>query len=283
MQDAHKFLRYNYSVDDFEKDYFGRIGKLASDFDSKRRELAKSRIKMFAASVTRQILDEKMEFDLIIGGGNSGLYMARITEFVYETLGIKTPKVINVPLARIIEEGKETKVLKDSADKLKNIGNAENVLFVDDEIMRAVTAKTCLEMLLAANPKIKHINATIIAENHFFEWHYRMPEISISFFAYSRLIQGLNANISYFIPTDLFAKIKEVLPDVQTHNHAMAAVMGGAIKRINNKPYFDFNVESELKKINDYKGIKGSLVTELKNLVSEGIEEYKNGKIKFRF
>lgn len=271
---------YNCLMDDFEREYFEKLRKLALGFGNKRRELAKSRIKMFAAAVARQILSEKIEFDLIIGGGNSGLFMTKITELVYEILGKKSPKVLNIPIIRIIEENKEARALHDLISEL-NIEKIEKVLFVDDEIMRSVTAKTCLELILAAKPEIQHIDATIIAENHFFEWHYSLPKVSIRFFAYSRLIQWLNGNIGYFIPENLFKKIQEDLPEVKNYNHAMAIVIGNGIKKLENgKPYFDFNVKVKLK---NYKEQKEELIRELKFLISETIRQYKEGKIKFRF
>lgn len=267
-------------MDNFEKDYFENLHKLASNFKNKRRELAKSRIKMFTAAIARQLLDEKAEFDVIIGGGNSGLFMTKITELVYEILGKNSPKVLNIPIIRVMEENKEAKALHDLISEL-NIEKIEKVLFVDDEIMRSITVKTCLELLLLAKPKIQHIDATIIAENHFFEWHYSLPKVSIRFFAFSRLIQWLNGNIGYFIPENLFKKIQKKLPEVKNYNYAMAVVVGGGIKKLENgKPYFDFNVEAKLE---NYKEQKGELIRELKFLISEAISEYKEGKIKFRF
>jgi len=272
-------------MDDFEAKYFEDLRKLALGLTDKRKELAKSRIKMFAAAITRQILDEKQKFDLIIGAGNSGLFMTKLAEFVFETLDVKIPPILNIPVLRIIEKDESIKVVKSGNFELKNITKLENVLFVDDEIMRAITAKTCFELILAKRPEIEHLNATIVAEHHFFEWHYSLPKVSIKFFAYSWLIQWLNGNISYLTPENLFNEIKNALPEVESYPKAMAIIVGGGLKKVaDEQPYFDFAVEKELEdKIENYKKQKKELMSEIRELVSEGVEGYKTGKIHFRF
>lgn len=65
----------------------------------------------------------------------------------------------------------------------------------------------------------------------------------------------------------------------------MAIAIGEGIKKIeNNKGHFDFDIEPALKNsLPNYENEKNVLIEELKNLVIEGIREYKEGKIKFRF
>jgi hypothetical protein len=272
-------------MDNFENEYFESLRQLALGFEDKRKELAKSRIKMFAAAIARQLLNEKQEFDLIVGGGNSGLFMTKIAELVFETLNLKLPPVINIPVLRIIDKDQNVEALRNGDFELKSTGKVENMLFVDDEIMRALVAKNCIELILAKRPEIEHLNVTIVAENHFFEWHSFIPKLSVRFFAYSELIQWLNGNISYIIPKNLFNEIKNNIPGVESYPHAMAIIIGGGLKRIETeKPYFDFEIEKKLgNTIESYKEQKEILMNEIRELVSEGIEEFKTGKIRFRF
>lgn len=277
-------------MDDFEKEYFDKIKKLASDFKGRRKELAESRIKMFVASLCRQLTDSNEGYDLIIGPGNSGLFMTKITEITYKQLNIKTPPILNLPIYRFKEDGK---TLNDNSflvplvrEKIQNLNSIKNILFVDDEIMRGLTANECFNLILQANPNINHFNATIIAENHFFEWHYKIPQVSIRFFAYSPLIQNLNGNIGYFMPEDLFKVISSLVSEVSSYNHAMALVIGGAIKNKDGdgNPYFDFAMECGLKNtINNYTGKKSLLINDLEALIIDGVQKYKSGEIKFRF
>ena len=275
-------------MDEFANEYFNKITKISTDFTSRRKELAKSRIKMFIGALCRQLIDFKENYDFLIGSGNSGLFMTKIALMTYETLNITTPSVLNLPIYRFKEDGatpyNNSFLITYVKEQLKS-PTINNILFVDDEIMRGLTAKECYSLILKAFPNINHLNATIIAENHFFEWHYKIPKVSIRFFAYSPLIQGLNGNIGYFIPQKLYSDIQQNMPEVKSYNQTMAIVIGGGIKMIeNNKGYFDFDIERNLKtNLPNYEKQKSVLLTELKNLVKEGVKEYKEGKIKFRF
>ncbi len=274
-------------MDHFEKEYFEKITKIASDFKERRRDLAKSRIKMYSVTLYGLLVDLNEEYDALIGSGNSGLFMTKIAEIVYKNLNIKTPTILNLPIYRFNEDNlspyDNSPLLPKVNETLENLP-IKNVLFVDDEIMKAITAKECFNLILKARPDVKHFNATIVAEYHFFEWHYKMPQVSIRFFAYSRLIQGLNGNIGYFIPEDLFKEISSLIPEVTSYNHAMALVVSGLLKKRDRGLLFDTEIEQTLiENIKDYSSKKSQLIQEIENLVKEGIKEYKSGKIKFRF
>ncbi|OGH20174.1 MAG: hypothetical protein A3D74_02700 [Candidatus Levybacteria bacterium RIFCSPHIGHO2_02_FULL_37_13] len=276
-------------MDEFANEYFNKITKISTDFTSRRKELAKSRIKMFIGALCRQLIDFKENYDLLLGSGNSGLFMTKIALMTYESLNVTAPSVLNLPIYRFKEDGAK---LHDNSfletyvkEQLKSISSINNILFVDDEIMRGLTAKECFSLILKAFPNINHLDATIIAENHFFEWHYKMPKISISFFAYSPLIQGLNGNIGYFIPQNLFNGIQKIIPEIKSYNQAMAIVINGGIKKIvNNKGEFDLETEKDLKtNLPNYKKTKNELLEEIQILVKKSVKEYKEEKIKFRF
>ncbi len=276
-------------MDEFAKEYFRKITKVNKDFAERRRELAESRIKMFAASIYRQLTDFNEDYNLILGAGNSGLFMTKLTKIVYEHLSIKLPLVLNLPIYRFKEDKKAINdnsfLIPQVKKELNNLDIIDNVLFVDDEIMRALTAKECFSFVLEAKPEINHLNATIVAENHFFEWHYKMPKASISFFAYAPLIQGFNENIGHFIPDDLHKEVLSVIDEPLSYNQTMAIVIGGGLKKKDkDSQYFDYSLEEKLKnKIANYDDRKNSLINRLQELIKEGIDEYKTGKIKFRF
>lgn len=277
-------------MDDFANEYFHKITKIASDFKDRRKELAESRIRMFSASICKQITTLNNTYDLVLGAGNSGLFMTKITKKVYEYLNIKTPPILNLPLYRFEEDGKTPNdnsfLIPKVKEKTQGIDLIKNALFVDDEIMRGITANECINLILQADPNINHFNTTIIAENHFFEWHYNIPRASIMYFAYCPLIQGLNGNIGYFIPGDLFKDISSLIKEKIAYNHAMAIIVGGALKKkdSNGIPYFDYAIESNFKNnIDNYDDKKNSLMDRLEELVKNGVDKYKAGEIKFRF
>lgn len=272
-------------MDRFEEEYFEALRSLTPAYEERLSDISKERIRMFSAAITRQLIDEDQIFDLLIGPGNSGLFMTKITELIYEELNKQIPSVLNIPIERILEGDTVTKILAGYAEIPSLEDKILSILFVDDEIMRGLTAKVSLELLLKANPGINHIDATIIAENHFFEWHYDMPKVSVRFFAYARLIQWINGIVGHFIPNELFEKIKKEIPEVETHNDAMAIVIGGGLKRVaGDEPYYDLAVNNVLKeKIENYEARQEELMRELRDLVKQGVEGYKEGKIKFRF
>lgn len=277
-------------MDDFAEEYFKKITKVKKDFTGRRMELAESRIKMFAASICRQLIDFKEDYDLILGAGNSGLFMTKIAEMTYKYLSLKLPPILNLPIYRFKED---KTVINDNSflaplvkEALDSLNTVNNVLFVDDEIMRALTAKECLNLVLKAKPNMNHLNAAIIAENHFFEWHHKMTKVSISYFAYSPLIQGFNENIGHFIPEDLYKEVLNLMNEPLSYNQVMAILIGGGIKRKDNKgnQYFDYILNPSLKsKIVNYDDRKKALIHRLEELIKEGVEKYKTGEIKFRF
>ncbi|EKE13894.1 MAG: hypothetical protein ACD_12C00763G0001 [uncultured bacterium] len=277
-------------MDDFAKEYFDKIKKIAPDFYTRRKELAGSRIKMLVACLYRQLTVFSERYDLILGSGNSGLFMTKIAAMTYESLNIKQPLIVNLPIYRFMEDEKTVNnnllLLPQLHEKLKNVEPINNILFIDDEIMKGITAKIYLDLIIKINPKITHLNITIIAENHFFEWHYKIPQVSMRFFGYAPLIQGLNGNIGHFITEDLYKSLSQIFPSPFSYNHAMAIVIGGGIKQRDSEKnqFFNFAVDSIIKeKVPDYQTQKKLLLERLKVLVNEGIEKYKSRKIKFRF
>lgn len=268
-------------MDDFEIEYFANLNKLAIKYSSKRYKLAKSRIKMFAASLARQLLENQEKFDAILSSGNSGLFMAEIAKLVYQKLAIDCPKIITLPIFRF-EENKDLEI----GHQLDNLSTKPNILFIDDEIMSGLTVKKVLELILAKKTKLQTLRCVILAENHFFEWHYNLPKVSVNFFAYSRLIQGLNGNIAHFVPEKLYQKISSTIEGVTSYNHAMAIVLGGALKSKNaeDRPFFNIEVDQIcVEKIDGYSKQKKLLIKELEELVAESLKSYSQNKIAFRF
>lgn len=279
-------------MDEFEKNYFAKLKKLAIDYQSQRNELAHARIKIFTAAVCRQLLEQDEKFDLIVASGNSGLFMMEIVKIIYKELKIELPQTLTIPVYRYKEV--DGKIVTDDNTRLQeyvtnNIQTAAtnlNVLFVDDETMTGLTIKTSLKLLLYALPDLTKLRCVVISEHHFFEWHFNLPKVSINYFAYARLIHGLNGNIGYFIPENLYAEIKSHIPDVESHNHAMAIVIGGALKRkdADEIPFYDSSVTEILKNsLPDYEQTKNALLHQLSTLVTQGIHEYKQKIITFRF
>lgn len=260
-------------------------------------ELSKSRIQHFGATLCRLLVNQNEHFDVIISGGNSGLYVSKIAEYAYEILGIQKPPILKLPIYRYIETDlPETEaplfdnslLLPMAQEQLKNVNKVQNILFVDDEIRIGTTARNCFELVLEAvyNSKYKNpCSCIIVAEHHFFEWHHDTPNLAVRFYAHSRLIPGVTNIISHFLPEPLLEEIKTVLGSDITYNHALALVVGGGLKtRDSGVPSFDPSKALLLvSKIENYESKKEQLLSELKDEVRTGIEKYKAGEIKFIF
>lgn len=275
---------------ELDKEYKDKLHQLSNIYKDNRYDLATNRIQLFTAAITRQLIDLNQSFDLIIGSGNSGLFMSKIITIIYHHLGKDLPPILNIPLYRFQDDGTTPRDNNDLIpyvqSNIPSLPNNLEVLFIDDEIMRGMTAQISLDLLTRSLPNITRIKATIIAENHFFEWHYNLPKVTIQFFAYAKLIQGLNGNIGHFIPERLFDQIKQTFPDVESYNHAAGIVIGGALKRKDGQgvPFYDFSTpQTALEQIEGYAGTQRQIMDELQKTVEEAIRLYENKVITFKF
>ncbi len=56
--------------------------------------------KRFIAVLYHLISDKNSKFDLIVGAGDSGILLAKITGILYEKLNLETPQILNLPVVR---------------------------------------------------------------------------------------------------------------------------------------------------------------------------------------
>lgn len=268
--------------DYIDKEFVEDLLKTSLKYKSRWKEIANSRIELFAASIFRQLNEYGNEFDLITSAGNSGLFMVEITKLVYNTLGISMPQTLILPIYRFKNDG----TLNSNVHLVKNIRSSltridiKKVLFVDDEIMRGTSVKIISDLLDEVGVTDKKI--TIVAENQFFEWHHRING-NINYFAYSRLLAGFNNNIAHFVDTSVYERLKEGL-SVENYNEAMAILLTGKIKRLkDDKGYFEDISDILQYKITEYKNLKESIINDINILVKRGIERYKSHEIEFPF
>lgn len=88
--------------------------------------------------------------ELIIGSGNSGVFMTEIASLVYSSLNIKLPNIYLFPIYRKIDDFKNLKI--DYTNYLNSVAyttnlNLENILFLDDEICNGNTLESTLGIL----------------------------------------------------------------------------------------------------------------------------------------
>ncbi len=277
-------------MDDFQKDYLSKLNLLADNYKNRRKELAESRIKRFVFALCRQLFEFDESFDLIMGGGNSGLFMTEITKIVFEKTNLNLPKVITIPIVRY-KPGTEnnSKELFDNSslltlakEKLEDTKAPKNILFVDDEVMTGTSLRDSLHIIEQIYPN-QRFDVTLIAEHHFFEWHYKLSNFSVRFFAYALLIRGLNGNIGYIVNESIFEQIQKIIPEANTSYKALTILLGGGLKNAEEgKPFYDTTVVTKLIEAGfEFEKEKLRVVGEIEQLITEAIVEYNKGKVKF--
>ncbi|OGC52377.1 hypothetical protein A2982_00740 [candidate division WWE3 bacterium RIFCSPLOWO2_01_FULL_39_13] len=251
------------------------------------KEVARTRVQLFAAMVYR-VINEGNEFDLILAPGNSGLYMSYITSLCYKYLRLNCPPILELPYQRlnddksIFDNSSLLIYIKQHTSKLKNI---RNTLLVDDEIMMGTYAAITAKLFKKAKV-IDNFNMVIIAENEFFEWHHDIPYLNMRYYAYGRIISGLNHNIAHLISDVTYNKVISALRRDLDYNQVMTIIVSGKLKSIgkNGILHFDNSADRILsKKLEHYLDIKESIKKELDDLVDTGITKYRNKVIKHVF
>ena len=242
-------------------------------------ELGELRLKRLAARLYSLIKEREKGFDLLVGGGNSGVVAIEITKMVYRTAGIKLPPIVLFPIVR---PSNQQDVQIDNSlveEQLKNVKRLNRLLFVDDEIMRAQTAKMCFETIrnfLGESKVSPCLSCTIVAENHFFTWKYDLKGIAVRFLPFATVLQGYNGNFGYLIPQELIKKLEPILGEPIDRNQALAILMGGKRKMVKNKlSSFDYEIEKKMiNEVKDYSKEKQDFIKRIDKLVKEGIAEY---------
>jgi hypoxanthine phosphoribosyltransferase len=186
-------------------------------------QLGESRFYGFCRVIKDLAVKQNKQFDLVVAVGNTGLIMGKFAEMIYQELDLVFPPQLTVPFVRF-QKGFEENVdklfdnsylLPEIIEQIKNIAELKNVLFVDDEIGRGITAKTCLKLLNQAladlgKPSVREYY--VVAEDMNFQFSVlEFPEIR--FVPYAKDTHGIN-NVIFFITPEKFQKpIREVLGD----------------------------------------------------------------------
>lgn len=275
-------------MDKYEQEFWNNIKKAASSMEVDREELGELRLKRLAAMLYLLIKEREETFDLLVSGGNSGVAAIEMAKMVYRAVGIKLPPIALFPIVRPSNQRNLQIDNSPVEEQLRKVKGLDRLLFVDDEIMRAQTAKICFETIrnfLEESKVNPCLSCTIVAENHFFIWKYDLKGIAVRFLPFATVLQGYNGNFGYLIPQELIKKLEPILGEPIDRNQALAILMGGKRKIVKNKlSSFDYEIEKKIiNKVKDYNKEKQDFIIKIEKLVKEGIEEYKKGKIEFHY
>ncbi len=258
-----------------------------------KRKLGSIRLKRFVGMIYKLLLEEQKHFDIVLVGGNSGWMMGRITQEIFDKLNVKRPQLIAIPFVKYKPDEKGS--LKNFIDIIQeeirdqigdsNLKDFKNVLFVDDEIGDGCTADVCIEALLKATvTDSKMVNYYIVAEDHGFKAS-NIKNVNAIYYPFARKIMDLNNIISYCIPADIDRQIRKVLPDDLYHAKKRFNVLLDLPSLDKKQLFSNYNYqlnETVRQNISNIEELKTDFKTFLSKLISNGIEEYKKGEIKFK-
>lgn len=253
-------------------------------------------VKALAAMIYHLVVEENLEFDLIIGSGNTGILCAKFTELVYQKLAKPCPSVLQVPVLRYRGEEKlenlfDNSILYSDVESfLRSTGiqKLEKVLFVDDEIYSGHAVKACMKLLVQYKKEHalqEEATCYIVAEDQGMSSDFSIPSIKTKFYPFATGVDGTSNVITYFLPYELENPIKQAL-EGQISEHVIINVLLGLPirKKITDtiKPEFSYKwLEMAEEKLANFSELQEKASAIVNLLINQGIKEYKTGKIEF--
>jgi len=259
--------------------------------------LAKRNFKRFVATVYHILVNEGKSYDLIIGAGDSGIAMAKLTEMIYKQANIPAPKSINLPIVRfahtkVIHPDQPLKLFDNSilipkaAKDLQDIKRVENILFVDDEIKNGITAGESVKVALSAIAPEKidpNPHVTIVAEDQGFEPEKFLDGVTAEIYTFAEQVKDMFGVVGYIIPWNIERQIKEHFNEVELGNknriNALLDLPGKETYEIDGmtlyKPVLS-NAKTERAKneIPNFAILQKEFRESVNKLISEAIAEY---------
>lgn len=254
-----------------------------------RRALAVSRIGLFAATLHRLLVEQGERYDALVTAGTSGLYMQALVGAAFRILAIEAPPAACLPIVRFADGGAlfdNAPLVPEVRRQLDTGHGLQRILFVDDEIRRGTVARACLDLLIRAGcaDATSGLACTIVAENHFFEWHWDQPGVAVRYLAPARLLHGLQHNIAHCLPDDLVMDARRIDPAIG-HHELMAMVVAGMAKRLERGVAFfdDAPAHALTSRIAGFAARRADFMDDFEGWIAEGIRQRRNGEILFRF
>lgn len=261
--------------------------------------LALRNFKRFIALLYYLIAEKKFNFDLIVGGGDSGVSLVKVAEMVYQQLGLRPPLALYLPIVRwdpkwLEYKGQPTELFDNSIlipqinDQINELEKLENILFVDDEIANGYTAKATFKIVKGAIDKdkiSKNLNLTIVSENQGFNPDGFIDGVETEFYYFSvDNIDGINNILSYVIPWSIEKQVRDIFSDDQISSKAfMNSLLDLPSKEferfdeyIKEKPEFTNRQLDKLRKeIPNFPNLQVDFTKSVIKWINEALEEFK--------
>ncbi len=226
---------------------------------------------------------DRVVFDLIVGAGDSGIAMVKLTEMVYQKLGQKMPTKLLVPFYRYTQKDIPNGQIADNSAliatikrELSAVDEINTILFVDDEIGDGTTLKGIIDLINQAkkNSIGEQDVIYVVAEDKDNQFEQKI-ETKIKFLPFAYKNEGTFSAISYVIPDNFEGPIKEKYSDKEhSSKERMNVLLNLPIKTmINGVPRWSKNWQVQLEKeIPGFEGLQQGFKQYLDNLLEEAVE-----------
>lgn len=268
-------------------------------FGESLRPLAIRHFKRFIAVLYYLIAEKKIKFDLILGAGDSGILLTKITELLYSKLNLNPPLALALPIVRfkytyIRYQGQPLELFDNSVliskakEKLKDLKKLENILYVDDEIAYGVTLNEAVKVLLKAineDKFTKDIKLTIVAEDQEFNPKEFFENVLLEMYPFAKRVKGIHGVINYMVPWEIEKQIKNHFSEEEAGSkvrlNMLLSLPSKEKEIIEDKlmpmPEFTDKYNHKARKeIPKFNNLQKKMLNLINKWISEAIEEYKN-------
>lgn len=210
--------------------------------------------KSFVLTLRKLLVEEKQQFDLVVGPGDSGAVMVKFTQYVYEVLQIPPPKFLWLPVLRPSQEyfdqaslkaEEQIEVFSKTVRKQISTEVIGRILFVDDEIGQGEAMQVAISAVAKARGQHQLADhVTVLAEDHGFAADkIELPNTVVEFRPFSAYVGGIYNAIFWLIPSRFEEPIKQALrgKKVDSDKYPMSILLNVPLKELaNGYPIFSY-------------------------------------------
>lgn len=239
--------------------------------------------------------EEKREFDLVVGAGNSGSGMVSLVELIYKQLEAPIPPVLRIPTQRYknpatiwSDEPSDyydtSALLPDVEAGLKDVDDISEVLYIDDETSTVgLTLKTTLDLILKSghvNKNKKFIYTAITEDAQELEWE-DMDGVVFESFSWAKTTTDLFSVLFYVLPWELEKQLNQPFTEKLDVKELVCILLGAPLRdKVTGNPEFSFKThERVMARAKNFSQLQTQFTHHLEILIEEGIHEYENKEI----
>ncbi len=248
------------------------------------KQKALSNLKGFVKVITNLVKDNKIQFDLIIGSGDTGIAMVKLTEMIFSELNIPIPTKLVVPYYRFTKkymgEGEtfqnNAALLPEIKKQLKDLRNIQSILFVDDEIGKGRIVKGFIEFVIQGREEVCQNNPSlyIVAEDRSYNKDQALEALANVQYCPFAESEPMGNAISHIVPLEIKEAIAKSYGNLYPKEELNALLdLPIKDKRENEKPVWSYDLLDDLKKkIINFNKLQLKLELYLKDFITKAIQ-----------